>query len=237
MLYQDGYLLVGVVWGPWLSEALVIDDRSRDSQAFAIPAEVISSLRKAAYRELASASQEVLVIAQTPGHLPGAEGRGDVFARLDGTRALLNNLGWVDIDEARAEIRINVATLGRSLLTVVDRASRSEPDANARLLDELQATLKDRLETYTSDPADALVQRPPGLTRPRVPLTALTPRETEVLAHLSRSRSYEEIAVSLSIDVETVRTHARRVRRKLGVQTSRELVGVYVAERVDADGR
>jgi DNA-binding CsgD family transcriptional regulator len=201
---------------------------------------VISSLRKAAYRELASASQEVLVIAQTPGHLPCAEGRGDVFARLDGTRALLNNLGWVDIDEAPSEVRINVTTLGTSLLTVVDRASRcvrrSKPDAKARLLDGLQATLKDRLGTYAGDPTDPSVRRQPGLARPRVPLTALTPRETEVLAHLSQSRSYEEIALSLSIDVETVRTHARRVRRKLGVQTSRQLVGVYVAERVDPEG-
>ena len=52
---------------------------------------------------------------------------------------------------------------------------------------------------------------------------ALTPREADVLALLQMGRSNGEIAVALSVSVETVRTHARSVFRKLGVRSRREL--------------
>jgi DNA-binding NarL/FixJ family response regulator len=51
----------------------------------------------------------------------------------------------------------------------------------------------------------------------------LTPREADVLELLQAGRSNSEIAHSLHVSVETVRTHARRVYRKLGVRTRREL--------------
>ena len=51
----------------------------------------------------------------------------------------------------------------------------------------------------------------------------LTPREAEVLELLRTGRSNAEIAQSLHVGVETVRTHARRIYRKLGVKTRREL--------------
>jgi DNA-binding NarL/FixJ family response regulator len=54
----------------------------------------------------------------------------------------------------------------------------------------------------------------------------LTPREAEVLAQLQRGRSNAEIALELHVGIETVRTHARRVYRKLGVKTRRELRAV-----------
>jgi DNA-binding NarL/FixJ family response regulator len=51
----------------------------------------------------------------------------------------------------------------------------------------------------------------------------LTPREAEVLELLQSGRSNAEIANALHVGVETVRTHVRRVYRKLGVRTRREL--------------
>ena len=51
----------------------------------------------------------------------------------------------------------------------------------------------------------------------------LTPREAEVLELLQSGRSNGEIAQTLQVGVETVRTHARHVYRKLGVKTRREL--------------
>jgi DNA-binding NarL/FixJ family response regulator len=51
----------------------------------------------------------------------------------------------------------------------------------------------------------------------------LTPREADVLVQLQRGRSNGEIAAALSVSVETVRTHARSVFRKLGVRNRREL--------------
>jgi len=51
----------------------------------------------------------------------------------------------------------------------------------------------------------------------------LTPREADVLELLQQGRSNAQIAMALNVGVETVRTHARNIYRKLGVKTRREL--------------
>jgi DNA-binding NarL/FixJ family response regulator len=51
----------------------------------------------------------------------------------------------------------------------------------------------------------------------------LTPREAEVLELLQDGARNAEIAHELSIGVETVRTHARHIYRKLGIGSRREL--------------
>ena len=58
----------------------------------------------------------------------------------------------------------------------------------------------------------------------RGPLAELTPREVEVLAELQQRRANAQIASDLHISVETVRTHARSIYRKLGVTSRRELL-------------
>jgi DNA-binding NarL/FixJ family response regulator len=52
---------------------------------------------------------------------------------------------------------------------------------------------------------------------------ALTPRETEVMELLQDGKTNGEIASELHVSIETVRSHARRIYRKLGVRTRREL--------------
>ena len=65
---------------------------------------------------------------------------------------------------------------------------------------------------------------PPATLEPApVGPEVLTPREADVLELLQSGRSNAEIAESLHVGVETVRTHVRRVYRKLGVNTRREL--------------
>jgi DNA-binding NarL/FixJ family response regulator len=54
----------------------------------------------------------------------------------------------------------------------------------------------------------------------------LTPREADVLEHLQAGRSNAEIALALSVSVETVRTHRRNIYRKLCVRTRRELASL-----------
>jgi DNA-binding NarL/FixJ family response regulator len=51
----------------------------------------------------------------------------------------------------------------------------------------------------------------------------LTVREAEVMDLLRSGRSNAEIAQALHVSIETVRTHARRIYRKLGVKTRRDL--------------
>ncbi len=66
---------------------------------------------------------------------------------------------------------------------------------------------------------------PPAMieSSPAVGPELLTPREAEVLELLQSGRSNAEIAQALHVGIETVRTHARRIYRKLGVRTRREL--------------
>ena len=51
----------------------------------------------------------------------------------------------------------------------------------------------------------------------------LTPREVDVLELLQDGATNAQIAQSLSIGVETVRTHARHIYRKLGISSRRDL--------------
>ena len=51
----------------------------------------------------------------------------------------------------------------------------------------------------------------------------LTPREAQVLELLQDGATNAEIAHELSIGIETVRTHARHIYRKLGIASRREL--------------
>ena len=51
----------------------------------------------------------------------------------------------------------------------------------------------------------------------------LTPREADVLELLQDGATNAQIAHALSIGVETVRTHARNIYRKLGISSRREL--------------
>jgi len=55
-------------------------------------------------------------------------------------------------------------------------------------------------------------------------LDRLTPREHEILIHLTRGRSGDEIANELNITPLTVRTHIRNMMSKLGVHSRLEAV-------------
>lgn len=59
----------------------------------------------------------------------------------------------------------------------------------------------------------------------------LTPREADVLELLQEGRTNAQIAHALSIGVETVRTHARNIYRKLGVASRRELANMNRHEK------
>jgi DNA-binding NarL/FixJ family response regulator len=63
----------------------------------------------------------------------------------------------------------------------------------------------------------------------------LTAREAEVIELLQDGRTNAEIATELSIGVETVRTHARNIYRKLGVPSRRELARMAQQEPVVVD--
>ncbi len=64
----------------------------------------------------------------------------------------------------------------------------------------------------------------------------LTPREAQVLELLQDGATNAEIAHELSIGIETVRTHARHIYRKLGIASRRELSRLARQEPIVVDG-
>jgi len=63
----------------------------------------------------------------------------------------------------------------------------------------------------------------------------LTPREADVLELLQDGATNAQIAHALSIGVETVRTHARNIYRKLGISSRRDLARLGRPEPVVVD--
>src|SRR3954447_15422130 len=64
----------------------------------------------------------------------------------------------------------------------------------------------------------------------------LTPREADVLELLQDGATNAQIAHTLSIGVETVRTHARNIYRKLGIGSRRDLARLGRPEPVVVEG-
>ena len=74
-----------------------------------------------------------------------------------------------------------------------------------------------------------------GVDRLAMEGSDLTARESEVVELLQDGRTNSEIAEALDIGIETVRTHARSIYRKLGVPSRRELARMARREPVVVD--
>lgn len=60
----------------------------------------------------------------------------------------------------------------------------------------------------------------------------LTPKEREVLASLSKGNSYKLIAAELSISIDTVRSHIRKIYEKLRVNSQTQAVTKAIQEKL-----
>jgi len=59
----------------------------------------------------------------------------------------------------------------------------------------------------------------------------LTEREWEILEHLAKGKRYKDIADSLFIGIETVRSHLRVIYEKLHVHSSTEAILKYLNKK------
>lgn len=71
-----------------------------------------------------------------------------------------------------------------------------------------------------------LQRMPVGDTAAAGQIALLTTREGDVLTMLREDRSNAQIALELHVSVETVRSHARSIYRKLGVSSRRALMAL-----------
>jgi len=65
----------------------------------------------------------------------------------------------------------------------------------------------------------------------RAPFATLTPREVEVLEHVVQGKLNKQIAYDLGIHERTVKLHRTAITTKLGVQSTAELMRLWIAVR------
>lgn len=75
--------------------------------------------------------------------------------------------------------------------------------------------------------ARKVIQTFPGRSTQTANLDQLTSRESQVLHYLAQGMSYKLVAAELSIGLETVRTHIKRIYEKLHVHSVVEAVAKY----------
>src|SRR5205085_697245 len=67
----------------------------------------------------------------------------------------------------------------------------------------------------------------------RAGLTALSPREREVVKHVAQGRTNREVAAALFLSEKTVGTHLARIFEKLGVRSRTALATIIAREGLD----
>ncbi len=103
------------------------------------------------------------------------------------------------------------------------RAYVTKDEPAAQILNAIDEVMKGR--TYLS-PAIAA-----KLSQASVPGVLLSPREREILQHISEGRTNKDIALALNLSVRTVETHRQNVKRKLGIEGQSKLVKFAVENR------
>jgi DNA-binding CsgD family transcriptional regulator len=127
--------------------------------------------------------------------------------------------------ESSAPVDVPVVMLG---IADDDNASVLPPNASPAQIDAaLRAAAVGLLVRAREEERafDALPERPAQ--------NLLSPRETEVLAHVADGLSNKEIARRLEISLHTVKFHIESLLRKLGARSRAEAVAKAVARRHD----
>jgi DNA-binding NarL/FixJ family response regulator len=96
--------------------------------------------------------------------------------------------------------------------------------ASVELIAALHAALQGKTYLTPQVAGDVLVAIREAPERADDPISALTPRQREVLQLLAEGRSAKEIARSLAISTRTVEFHKYQMMETLGVRTNAELV-------------
>jgi DNA-binding NarL/FixJ family response regulator len=164
----------------------------------------------------------------------------DVLDRLSPNVVLLNfgslpNAAWVyQLHQSNPDTRIVVlanrptAAESNQLLSFgatacISKETQGRDIINAIHLASRGMRVLPRSTTAPSDPAERFDFLPDA--------DILTAREAEVLQLLQEGLTNAQIAHTLSIGLETVRTHARNIYRKLGISSRRDLASLSADRR------
>ncbi len=64
-----------------------------------------------------------------------------------------------------------------------------------------------------------------------IPRSVLSPQELKVVKLIVKGYKYKDIAESMGLGTETVRTYVSRIRKKLGVRSKTEIATWYLKPR------
>ncbi|MCC2314738.1 LuxR family transcriptional regulator [Cellulomonas xiejunii] len=161
---------------------------------------------------------------------------GDRAAALAALAGVPDDPAWhvadtVALHASRALLREEPAAAHRDLERALDAAA---PDGVVRPLRDRAAALRPLLLAHLGRGSshEGLVTRLLAADRdapaPRGSAWTLTERELQALACLPSRMTLDEVAASLFVSVNTVKTHVRAVYRKLGVTSRRDAVRTAV---------
>lgn len=159
---------------------------------------------------------DVVVMDVVMGGIDGLTATKAIAERAPGVRVLLLTgsddveVGMVGLRAGAAGHQVKGAPDGE-LVTAVRRVAAGEPVIGPQLAWRL-------IESMRALPAGGIGVRPVRST--------LTPREWEVLDLLCAGRSVDQIADELVLARDTVRTHVKRLLRKLGAHSQAEAVSI-----------
>lgn len=123
------------------------------------------------------------------------------------------------VEEERQELRENLSSqVKKQMLPALERIAKAD-------LPEIREGYRNVIEDQLADLAGS------GGTETDAALLRLSPRELEVCQLIQLGRSGKEIAELLSMSFETVQTHRKNIRRKLGLRGKNTSLFAYLRQK------
>ncbi|MCX7824703.1 MAG: response regulator transcription factor [Verrucomicrobiae bacterium] len=168
--------------------------------AFATGEEALAALPKAP-------PDVVLMDINLPG-MSGIDCTRELKARLPKTEIVMLTM-FEDADKIFAALRAGASgyLLKRAAIAELPEAIEQAHRGGSPMTPQIARHVVQFFQSQSSQPANA---------------EGLTERERDLLSLLARGRQYKEIAEQLGISVDTVRSHIRRIYRKLHVHSRTE---------------
>jgi DNA-binding NarL/FixJ family response regulator len=172
---------------------------------------------------------------------------GDLEEQLQRTRSELEAAAvrLAEKDQKLQQLRQEVQEVNRALLSLSGHIARTREELEMEVAIAVRTRVLPILRQLMSDPGfgqyrlefDMLSMHMQHLTAGlgKTPATAgvLSATELRLAALIKNGLSNQQIADKLFLSLETVKTHRRNIRRKLGLQNSKENLATHLKARWD----
>lgn len=165
----------------------------------------------------------VALVAGGPGGTAPAEPEAGAGLAVQVESLLLRGAWLLTVGREAAGIETLLAALGRARSELLRLPFLDAPPQVRRALRTVPALREDARWLNPTARVHAEAAPPQRPAAPAV-IEPLSAREAEVLQHLAELLSTEEIAATMFVSVNTVRTHIRSILRKLGVARRNDAV-------------